>query len=43
MGKIAMRERGLDHQGSQPEIMMIVIEDAEDPQRTKTAAAREEI
>ena len=41
IGKIAMRERGLDHQGSQLEILMT--DDAEDPPRTETAAAKEEI
>ena len=40
-GKIGMRERGLDHQGSQLEIMMRG--DAEDPPRTETGAAREGI
>ena len=40
IGKIAMRERGLDHQGSQLEMMMR--DDAEDPPRTETAAAKEE-
>ena len=40
-GRIGMRERGLDHQGSQLEIMMRG--DAGDPPRTETVAAREEI
>ena len=40
-GKIAMRERGLAHPGSRLEIMMR--EDAEDPPRTETGAAKEEL
>ena len=39
IGKIAMRERGLAHPGSRLEIMMR--EDAEDPPRTETGAAKE--
>ena len=40
-GKIATKERGLDHPGSQPEILMR--EDAEDPPRTETGAVKEDL